>query len=85
MNTPKIENDDAASSHPILSSCRICGVTVVDVHSKGLPSYCRRHTYVMARILELVGNERRTPEGTQRLFKQAEDEASRLYGDLERY
>jgi len=85
MNTTRIENDDASTAHAILNSCRICGTTVVDLSSMGLPSYCRRHHYVMARVLELVGNRDRISTDTQQYFKQAEAEASRIFGDLDRY
>jgi len=85
LNTPRIENDDASTAHPILNSCKICGTTVVDLFSRGLPSYCRRHHYVMARVLELVGNRDRISADTQQYFKQAEAEASRIFGDLDRY
>ena len=85
MNTTRIENDDASTAHPILNSCRICGTTVVDLSSMGLPSYCRRHHYVMARVLELVGNRDRINADTQQCFNRAEAEASRIFGDLDRY
>ena len=85
MNTTRIENDDASTAHAILNSCRICGTTVVDLSSMGLPSYCRRHHYVMARVLELVGNRDRISTDTQQYFKQAEAEASRIFGDIDRY
>jgi len=85
LNPARIDNDDASTDHPILNSCRICGTTVVDLSSRGLPSYCRRHHYVMARVLELVGNRDRANADAQQYFKQAETEASRIFGDIESY
>ena len=85
LNPPRVETDQASAERSILGSCRICGITVVDLQAKGLPSYCRRHHYVMTRVLELADDRPRTNEDAQKLFRQAESEASRLYGDLERY
>ena len=59
------------STH-LLVSCEICGNPAMEGLPTGMPHYCQRHVFIIARIIERTGNKERTREETLHVLAEAE-------------
>ena len=71
-------------THHVLRACSICGSPAAEWVPEGSPSYCRRHAFTFARIMELIGSQDHTKLETQQFLAQAEEEADRIFGGISR-
>ncbi len=67
-------------SIPFVRVCEICGSPAMEGIPKGLPPYCQRHVFIIARIIELIGDKEWTGDETRQFVAQAESEAEKVLG-----
>jgi hypothetical protein len=68
----------------VMNECMICGSPIIERVGDGFPRYCRRHQFIMVRVLELIGNQASDKAETQRFLEQAENEAAGIFGGIGR-
>jgi len=67
------------STHSLVP-CEICGNPAMEGLPTGMPHYCQRHVFIIARIIERTGNKERTREETLHVLAEAEAEADKTLG-----
>ncbi len=67
------------STHSLVP-CEICGNPAMEGLPTGMPHYCQRHVFIIARIIERTGDKERTREETLHVLAEAEAEADKTLG-----